>query len=65
MEFTMGVSKETTDPDNMKMALKIVVYGMDSLETAQIVFERISATLLNLDPHLELAEIKGEKTALN
>jgi len=38
---------------------------MDSLETAQTVFERISATLMNLDPHLELVEIKGEKTALN
>ena len=65
MEFTMGVSKETTNPNDMKMALKIVVYGMDSLETAQTVFERISDTLLNLDPHLELAEIKGEKTAIN
>ena len=33
---------------------------MEDLETAQAVFERISATLVDIDPELEIAEVKGE-----
>ena len=63
-EFTMGVSKNNT-PGDVSTALKIVVYGMEDLETAQAVFERISATLIDMDPELELAEVKGDKSNLN
>ena len=64
-EFVMGVSKDTTDPDDVTMALKLVVYGMDSMETAQTVFEKLSQTLLSMDSQLELSEIKGDQTHIN
>ena len=64
VEFTMGVSKNNA-PGDVSTALKIVVYGMEDLETAQAVFERISATLIDMDPGLEMAEVKGEKSNLN
>ena len=64
VEFTMGVSKNNT-PGDVSTALKIVVYGMKDLETAQAVFERISATLIDMDPELEMAEVKGDKSNLN
>jgi len=44
---------------------KIVVYGMEDLETAEAVFERISATLIDMDPELKMAEVKGDKSNLN
>ena len=64
-EFVMGVSKKTENPDDFSMALKMVVYGMDSLETAQSVFEKLSETLLALDPQLQIAENEGEDQVLN
>ena len=64
VEFTMGVSKNNS-PGDASTALKIVVYGMEDLETAQAVFERISATLIDMDPELEMAEVKGDKSNLN
>ena len=64
VEFTMGVSKNNP-PGDVSTALKIVVYGMEDLETAQAVFERISATLIDMDPELEMAEVKGDKSNLN
>ena len=64
VEFTMGVSKNNA-PGDVSTALKIVVYGLEDLETAQAVFERISATLIDMDPELELAEVKGDKSNLN
>ena len=63
-EFTMGVTKHDA-PGDVSTALKIVVYGMKDLETAQAVFERISATLIDMDPELEIAEEKGVKSNLN
>ena len=38
---------------------------MEDLETAQAVFERISATLIDMDPELVMAEVKGDKSTLN
>ena len=64
VEFTMGVSKKNA-PGDVSTALKIVVYGMEDLETAQAVFERISATLIDMDPELEIAEVKGDKSNLH
>ena len=64
VEFTMGVSKNNA-PGDVSTALKIVVYGMEDLETAQAVFERISATLIDMDPELEMTEVKGDKSNLN
>ena len=64
VEFTMGVSKNNS-PGDVSTALKIVVYGMEDLETAQAEFERISATLIDMDPELEMAEVKGDKSNLN
>lgn len=64
-EFVMGVSKDTNAPDDFTMALKLVVYGMDSMETAQTVFEKLSQTLLSMDSQLELSEIKGDQTHIN
>ena len=64
VEFTMGVSKNNA-PGDISTALKIVVYGMEDLETARAVFERISATLIDMDPELEMAEVKGDKSNLN
>jgi len=64
VEFTMGVSKNNA-PGDVSTALKIVVYGTEDLETAQAVFERISATLIDMDPELEIAEVKGDKSNLN
>ena len=64
VEFTMGVSKNNA-PGDVSTALKIVVYGMEDLETAQAVFERISATLIDMDPELKMAEVKGDKSNLN
>ena len=64
VEFTMGVSKNNS-PGDVSTALKIVVYGLEDLETAQAVFERISATLIDMDPELEIAEVKGDKSNLN
>ena len=64
VEFTMGVTKHDA-PGDVSTALKIVVYGMKDLETAQAVFERISATLIDMDPELEIAEVKGPKSNLN
>ena len=64
-EFVMGVSKDTNDPDDFTMALKLEVYGMDSMETAQTVFEKLSQTLLSMDSQLELSEIKGDQTHIN
>ena len=64
-EFTMGVSRETNDTGNYSMALKIVVFGMDTMQTSQAVFERLSSTLLEIDPELEIAEAKGDKANLN
>ena len=64
-EFVMGVSKDTNDPHDFTMALKLVVYGMDSMETAQTVFEKLSQTLLSMDSQLELSEIKGDQTHIN
>ena len=64
VEFTMGVTKHNA-PGDVSTALKIVVYGMEDLETAQAVFERISATLIDMDPELEIAEVKGDKSNLN
>ena len=64
VEFTMGVSKNNA-PRDVSTALKIVIYGMEDLETAQAVFERISATLIDMDPELEIAEVKGDKSNLN
>ena len=64
VEFTMGITKHNA-PGNVTTALKIVVYGMGDLETAQAVFERISATLIDMDPELEMAEVKGDKSNLN
>ena len=64
VEFTMGVSKNNA-PGDVSTALKIVVYGLENLETAQAVFERISATLIDMDPELEIAEVKGDKSNLN
>ena len=63
-EFTMGVARDNA-PGNVSTALKIIVYGMEDLETAQAVFERISATLMDIDPELEIAEVKGDKAKLN
>ena len=64
VEFTMGVTKHDA-PGDVSTALKIVVYGMKDLETAPAVFERISATLIDMDPELEIAEVKGHKSNLN
>ena len=64
VEFTMGVSKNNA-PGDVSTALKIVVYGLEDLETAQAVFERISATLIDMDPELEMTEVKGDKSNLN
>ena len=64
VEFTMGVTKNNA-PGDVSTALKIVVYGMEDLETAQAVFERISAALIDMDPGLEMAEVKGDKSNLN
>ena len=64
-EFTMGVSRETNDTGNYSIALKIVVFGMDTMQTSQAVFERLSSTLLEIDPELEVAEAKGDKANLN
>jgi len=64
-EFTMGVSRETNDTGNYSIALKIVVFGMDTMQTSQAVFERLSSTLLEIDPELEIAEAKGDKANLN
>ena len=64
-EFVLGVSKKTEDPDDISMALKMVVYGMDSLETAQSVFEKMTETLLALDPQLQIVENRGEGQVLN
>ena len=50
---------------NYAMALKIVVFGMDTMQTSQAVFERLSSTLLEIDPELEIAEAKGDKANLN
>ena len=38
---------------------------MEDLETAKPVFERISATLMDVDPEMEIAEVKGDKAKLN
>ena len=41
------------------------IYGMDSLETTENVLEKLAQTLLDIDPELQLQEIKGEKSNLN
>ena len=64
-EFTIGLSKEKNEIDDDSIALKIIVYGMDNMETANEVFEVLSQTLVNLDPELVLAELKGDKSHIN
>ena len=64
-EFIMGFSNEVEDDETPKVALKVVVFGMDDMETAQAVYERISATLVNMDPKLELSAITGDNSAIN
>ncbi|MDC0190224.1 hypothetical protein OAJ77_03225 [Rhodospirillales bacterium] len=64
-EFTIGVSKSTDNPDDQSLALKIVVYGMDSLETTENVLERLFQTLQDIDPELQLQESNKEKSALH
>ena len=49
-ELTVGISKDTEDPDDFSMALKIVIFGMDGLETTEIVSKSIMDTLRTLDP---------------
>ena len=61
VEFTMGVTKHDA-PGDVSTALKIVVYGMKDLETAQAVFERISATLIDMDPDIGLSRAKARST---
>ena len=60
----MGVAKRNA-PGNVSTALKLIVCGMEDLKTAQAVFARISATLMDIDPELEIAEVKGDKAKLN
>ena len=64
-EFTIGVSQNTEDSVDRSLALKVVIYGMDSLETADIVLERMLSTLVDIDPQLEMAELKYDKAAMN
>ena len=64
-EFIMGFSNEVEDDETPKVALKVVVFGMDDMETAQAVYERISATLVNMDPNLELSANTGDNSAIN
>jgi hypothetical protein len=56
-ELTIGISKDTQDPDDFSMALKVVVFGMDGLETTEIISKAIMDTLLTLDPELEIKEV--------
>jgi hypothetical protein len=56
-ELTVGISKDTQDPDDFSMALKVVVFGMDGLETTEIISKAIMDTLLTLDPELEIKEV--------
>jgi len=64
-EFTMGFAKEAEDCEDPKVALKVVVFGMDNIETAQSVYSKIAAVLRDMDPELELAEIRSDKSTLN
>lgn len=64
-ELNMGVSKSEDDENELTMTLKIVVYGMDSLETAEAVYHRLRTTLVDIVPQLEQAEIKTNKGPLN
>ena len=54
-EFTRGFSKGVEDQEQHKVAMKIFVFGMDNMETAEAVYERISATLVDMDPEFALA----------
>lgn len=64
-EFTIGVSKETTDPDDFSLALKIVVFGMDTMETTEMVGHELTKALLKLDPELEIKEHEYDKSDLH
>ena len=64
-ELNMDVAKSEDGENELTMTLKIVVYGMDSLETAEAVCHRLTATLLDMVPQLEPAEIKTNKGPLN
>lgn len=64
-EFTIGVSKETTDPDDFSLALKIVVFGIDTMETAEIIGQELTKTLLKLEPELEIKDHEHDKSDLH
>ena len=64
-ELTVGISKDTEDPDDFSMALKIVIFGMDGLETTEIVSKSIMDTLRTLDPELEIKEVESGQSDLH
>ena len=64
-EFVLGLSKDLNEDNEYLMGLKLTVYGIDSMETTQKIFEALSEVLLDLDSGLELAAVDGEKSHIN
>ena len=65
-KFNIGVMAGTSTADGEENhVLKVVVFGMDTIETVEVVSENISGILCAIDPKLELRDARGEGPTIN
>ena len=65
-KFNIGVMAGTPSADGEgNHVLKVVVFGMDTIETVEVVSENISGILCAIDPKLELRDARGEGPTIN
>ena len=65
-KFNIGVMAGTLTADGEENhVLKVVVFGMDTIETVEVVSENISGILCAIDPKLELRDARGEGPTIN
>ena len=65
-KFNIGVMAGTPTADGEENhVLKVVVFGMDTIETVEVVSENISGILCTIDPKLELRDARGEGPTIN
>jgi len=65
-KFNIGVMAGTPTADGEENhVLKVVVFGMDTIETVEVVSENISGILCAIDPKLELRDARGEGPTIN
>ena len=63
--FEVGMGQSTNDEDDVVLAVKIEIFGLDTMETAKSVCARVSATLMEMEPQLKLDILKDSDAPLN